>query len=199
MAAIKVRIHCEDHFTHEDVINVLGWDLFLVEEVGELGRPHYQGLLYAEPTKEELKRLRNSVVRKLGITGNRAYSIAEAPEPDGYVRYLCKGASCNELPIVLCNSRGVDTTGGHVAFWAEHGRLVEENPKGYRRRSVWNELQLVTDPCMGVVDIGLKALELYHGGGKIANPNVIKNMVFTIRAKDPQRARYMMADLLKGL
>lgn len=199
MAAIKVRIHCQDHFNPKDVIGLVDSDMFLVREVGEEGRPHYQGLIYAEPTKEALKGLRNKITRVLKIKGNRSYSVAEAPEPEGYIRYLCKGTDADTQPEVLLNSRAVDVAAGHADYWAENARLKSENPKGYKRKSIWNELQEVADAKDSAVDIGLKALELYEKAGKIAAPNVIRNMVFTLRARDKSRARFMLSDLLKGL
>lgn len=199
MAGIKVRVHCADHFTHTDLLALLPADCFLVQEVGDEGRAHYQGLIYMEPTTQLLKNLRNTITRKLKLTGNRAYSVAEAPTPEGYVQYLCKGADETNQPIVLSNPKGVDTKAGHEAYWAEHARLLVENPKGYKRRSVWSLLQECTTPNMSAVDIGLKALELYEKANKVANPNALRNMAFTIRARDKQRARYMVADIMKGL
>lgn len=200
MAAITVRIHIEDDRPSlADVVQVLPPDLFLVKEVGAQGRPHFQGLIYTEPSKEVLKKLRNDITRKLKLTGNRAYSVAEAHDPEGFIRYLCKGADVHTQPDVLVNSKGVDVAAGHAEYWAKNAKLKSENPKGYKRKSVWLSLQEVADPKDSAIDIGLKALKLYHEAGKIAAPNVIKNMVFTLRARDEVRARWMLGDLLKGL
>lgn len=196
---IKFRIHCEDHISPQDVIEAVGSDMFMVKEIGKNGRPHFQGHLYEEPSKNRLMQLRNIITRKLKIKGNEAYSVGAATEPEGYLRYLCKGTDADTQPDVLVNSRAVDVVAGHAEFWANHAKLKEENPRGYKRKSVWLELQDVVKPNDSAVDIGLKALELYEAAGKIAAPNVIKNMVFTLRARDKTRARFMLGDLLKGL
>lgn len=198
-AAIKVRVHCVDPLTHDDLVACLGRDLFLVREVGKEGRPHWQGLLYQEPTKERLKKLRNDITRKLKITGNRAYSIAEAPEPEGYIRYLCKGADCDKLPEVLCNDRAVDIEAGHADYWAENARLIEENPKGYKRKSIFTVLQEECDAKMLAVDIYEKAVHLHHEAGKIARRATIKDMVFTIRTKNAYTLRKLAETDCAGL
>lgn len=185
MAGIKLRVHCQDHFGPEDLIRAVDCDVFLVREVGEHGRPHYQGLIYAEPTKEALKALRYRLKARLKLSGNRAYSVAEAPEPDGYIQYLCKGADKDTPPEVLSNARDLDIEAGHAAYWERHAQLIEENPKGYKRKSVWSVLQSECDAGMSPAKIYVRAFQLYTEAGKIPARNTIKNMVFGIRGRDP--------------
>jgi len=196
---IKIRIHCESHFDEVLIKDVIGIDMFLVKEVGEKGRAHYQGLIYAEPTTDLMKRIRNSVVRRLKLTGNRAYSVSESTDPERYEQYLCKGDDEQSPPVVLLNDRAVDTAAGHAAYWAENARLLKENPMGYKR-SIMNMLHSEFPTGKeSAQSIYLRAVELHQANNKVISRNRLKDMVFTVRVKDKNKLKSLAITDCAGL
>lgn len=205
---IKIRIHIKPDNTPalEDVLAVIGTPVFLVREVGEEGRPHFQGFVYTAPTQSALKRLRNDITRKLGIKGNGQYSVASSENdrdlpPERYIRYLCKGPDKTNRapPEVLSNPNEVDVSVEHAAYWAEFDRLVVENPKGYKKRSIYQVLQEECDPKAPADSIYIRAVELHHEAGKIPRRNTIKDMVFGIRTMNASRLRAIALTDCAGL
>lgn len=113
-------------------LNSVATDHFVVKENGNASEnPHMHAVF---SSVQKVASLRQSFRRKFpNHTGNGSYSLKECnDDTDAYGRYLCKGASRDDLPVVVCR-QGIDYTDGwvqamHDEYWVNNA-LLEKNKK----------------------------------------------------------------------
>lgn len=111
----------------------LAW--IVVYEAESLENRHVHLILDSE---KDIKQLRNSFTKKFPeCAGNKGYSLKVCRDDyDAYIRYICKGSSPNEPPVVW-SRQGLDYTdeniaSAHAKYWVTHAALKENSKKRAR-------------------------------------------------------------------
>lgn len=106
---------------------------FGVEENSE-GNRHYHFLLEGFNEKKDVQAFRVAMTRKAPmLKGNGGYSISVVKDLDKYARYICKGASSGESPVLVWR-QSLKYDDGKIA--ALHDAYWEENRKLKKRAAV---------------------------------------------------------------
>lgn len=84
---------------------------------------------------EDIKKLRNSLVRALPqVAGNKGYSLKVCDDDwDGYMRYICKGLSKDDEPVIWYRM-GLDYTDENIVaawgrYWVDNDALKANSAK----------------------------------------------------------------------
>lgn len=106
-----------------------GAHLVVLEGGGEGENPHYHAVFHSV---KKVAALRKSLQRALaGSGGNGSYSLTPVRDYAKYCRYICKGLSVDDEPLVI-QAHGVQyddpayVEDQHVAYWEENAVLREE-------------------------------------------------------------------------
>lgn len=101
---------------------------YLVVKELEDSNPHYHVLLFS---RRSIQALRMSFKRSVPeAAGNGAYSVAAVRDLEKYERYMMKGDSDAEMPVVVA-SKGIKYTAQwieetHAAYWSRNQEVQEE-------------------------------------------------------------------------
>lgn len=106
------------------------WDGYLlVFETADGENPHVHAIIH---TSDNLKKIRNSFTRKFtGHTGNKAYSLKKCDDEfEAYIRYMCKGSSATDEPVVWaqCGLKYTEEVirDAHGMYWVNN-RAIQIN------------------------------------------------------------------------
>lgn len=114
-------------------LNKHGYGGFGVREGDGTSNVHWQFHLVV--SGKTLKAVRSLFKRELpGFNGNGEYSMSEVDDVDKYDRYLCKGGSDTDLPIVVWRNSIEFTTEKvaelHRAYWVENQKIRKKRSRG---------------------------------------------------------------------
>jgi len=110
---------------------------------------------------EDIKKLRNSLVRAIPqVSGNKGYSLKVCDDDwDGYMRYICKGSSKDETPVIWYR-HGLDYTeenilSAHSRYWVNNDALRENSVKRQKVEKA-NIVEQIEKICK---DEGVKSID----------------------------------------
>jgi len=130
----------------------------LVFETAKDENPHVHAVIH---TQLKIKQLRNSFTYKFKEhTGNKAYSLKQCDDEfDAYIRYICKGTSKDDEPVVWakCGLLYDDETirEAHGMYWVNNAALVKNRGAATRVEKM-KPVELVEKECK---ELGLKGFD----------------------------------------
>lgn len=180
MAAVQAHYALRMDYEEADRQDLSAWlssagGAFLcVFETASGENPHVHAVIYSE---KKLAALRKSFQRSFpGKNGNGAYSLKICDDDvDAYMRYMCKGASRDDPPVVLFQ-QGLDYTpelveAAHGRYWVNADAIKANKRKRVVCSTIVEELEkLCKDKGVRSRDaIALEYVRLYKDGRKAIN------------------------------
>jgi len=136
MAPLALRLDVKDR-TRECLDKFLTkfCDAWIVAfETTDDGNDHVHAILHSS---QDIKKVRNGLIYYCKCSGNGSYSLKHCTDdPSDYIRYICKGPSVNEKPLIW-TYQGLDYSQAvideaHAKYWVTNAALKENGEK--RRR-----------------------------------------------------------------
>jgi len=153
----------------------------------EQGNPHVHLVLDSVHAE---KSLRHHVVRAFGVKGNSGYSLKACYEDfSGYIRYICKGKSKDEPPVIWSH-QGLEYSEAsikeaHEKFWCTRESVIEN--AGKRRRLKENVVEEVERLAKAKgfkgferVEVARVYISLFKTARKAINVFAAKSVVNTV-------------------
>lgn len=180
-----LRVDISDNARRDSVVSWLAahGSYVLVQE-GGTDNPHVHALL--ESTMA-VRMLRQDLRRKLPfLVGNGDYSLTLARDAEKYERYICKGESESELPVVVSRMGVAYTEAWVKERHSEYWQLQKDYKARHKRKGLHSStiVEKVEEICKNKnirwdkeFDIGAEYLRLVSEGKKGVNIHQLRSTV----------------------